>query len=356
MKNKLYNNNGFTLFDVIIVGAVIAMLTALTYPTVSEFMVMKSEGEEEQEQLQLLNMMKAMSKAEGVLPITGDVNVYGARVRAYGDVPLADIVEDSFGNPRYYIGVEASERFKDASLNIQYTFIYSTGSDGCWGEREDCAPADILANVQAILGDNPANYKSRYSNITIPRGDYLTAYTNYKEKLSVYKQTVARLNKLVSALTEYGKLKYYEGVAENIDPNFIYFPPSDGPDVALFYNGARADTINETSETDIYGAGGSDVLLNDDSDVDMDVKMNRRLGMIALTRMLGLPDKYCCNAMSKFTHDGTEYEEAFFYYSNPLARIDPENDLCGPEITAVTDRKLPPRITVEFDYCGKVNP
>ncbi|MFT7144190.1 MAG: type II secretory pathway pseudopilin PulG [Alphaproteobacteria bacterium] len=345
------SNKGFTIVDVIVASAIIATLTVLIYPTVSDFIVLKKEGEEVDEQEKILRMIKAMSVADHKLPETDDVAVFAAEVSAFGNVPANDISEDVFRNTRYYRGVVATEQFKDASIEVYYSFLYGTGADGCWGKEIDCAPGDIVGRVDALLGALPVNYGTMYSAIDVPEGDYLIRYTDFKEKLVGYDKTVKRLNKLVGALSEYGRLQYYEGIAKGEDPNLIYYPPSDGPASVLFYDDVENDTSNETTESDIYGAGGSDVILNDDASVAD--KMDRRLGMIALTRLLGLPDEYCCSAMRHFTFNGEEYEEGFFYYSNPLARIDPTTTTCGVEPVAVTDRKLPPRITVEKDNCGK---
>tara|TARA_R110000868_G_scaffold218576_1_gene469024 strand:+ start:169462 stop:170559 length:1098 start_codon:yes stop_codon:yes gene_type:complete len=354
-----YNNKGFTIVDVILIMSVLAILVTLSYPAATDFLMLKKESEERGVQHEILGVVNAYAEKENELPIGNSIANFAAAVSATSHLTVSETIVDIFGNQRYYKTVVEQEVFRDAVLDIYYTIIYSTGVDGCWdsGVAAECTAADIASNFDALLNDAGANtFQSTFNQITVPEGDFLIKYTDYERKIKQYEITVKRLNKLSDALAEYGTLNYYEGLAEGLSSTLIYYPASDVANLNLFYSEARSDTSAETNATDIYGASGSDVILNDDDAVNMAVKEERRLGMIALTRILGLPDEYCCNALKRFTMGGKQYEEGFFYYANPKARIDPlaaPPNNCGPLATTVAERKLPPRISVEEDPCGK---
>lgn len=348
---------GFTLIDVILAGVVISILVVIAFPFVSDFLLLQNEKEEEEIQAKILRMMDVMSEETQAIPVTSDITAFANETQLYGDFLSNKIREDAFRNERYYRGVVGQETFRDATFDVHYAILYSTGTDGCWGDGISCVSSTINTNVTALLGSNPSNYLTNFRNVEAPQGDFLIKFTNRPKQLENYKKTTQRLEKLTNALAEYGQLKRYEGIADGELSTLIYFPPSDGVGTStqietMHYANSRNDIDDELAEFTL-----GDFVENDDAADDATgVKTDRRESMIALTRVLGLPDEYCCNAMNTFIDgSGERQEEAFFYYSNPRARINvfasPAD--CGPENTDPDDRKLPPRITVEEDPCGK---
>lgn len=348
------DNKGFTLVDIIIVGAVIAILVVLTFPMMSDFLMLQNEKEEEEAQREILRTINVMAQEDLEIPVTHDIDVFAEEAQSYGNYPKADIMEDAFKNDRYYRAGVQTETYRDASFDVHYAVLYSTGVDGCWGEAVACDANDISNNVTNLLGVNPASYEASFSAIEVPYGDFLIKFTDRDLQKERYKKTVHRLERLTEALVQYGALKRYEGIADGVSSSLIFFPPSDGPatdtqTATITYDNVENEIEDELDE--VLGAGVTDFVLNDNNDVND--KMDRRLSMIALARVLGLPDEYCCNALKTFEMDDQKFEEGFFYYSNPMSRINPAGGVCGTPATAAEDRKLPPRITVDEDPCGK---
>jgi type II secretory pathway pseudopilin PulG len=349
----LKNNKGFTLVDVIIAGAMIAILIVMTFPLMSDFLMLKNEKEEEEVQEEILRTLHVMAEQEFRIPVTDSIVDFASETQLYGNYLSDDIIEDPFRQNRHYRGVVGQEVFRDATFDVHYAVLYSTGTDGCWGEGLSCVSSTISTNITGMLGTNPANFDTQFRNIEAPEGDFLIKFTDRDYQMARYEKTSKRLERLIEALTEYGELKRYEGIADGISPTAIFFPPSEGPISDTLMAGLSPNATDIQAELDdLIGVGVTDIIYNEDSSVND--KEERRLSMIALVRTLGLPDEYCCNAMRTFIDGGGDtQEEAFFYYSNPLARIDPFIPTCGPAASTIADRKLPPRITVDEDPCGK---
>lgn len=349
---------GFTLVDVIIAGAVISILIVATFPMISDFLMMQNEKEEEEMQTELARVLKYMAEQEFRIPVTDNISTFAGEVQEYSDYLERDIREDAFYNDRYYRGVVEQEVFRDASYDVHYAVLYSTGLDGCWGnDGVVCSQTAINTNVTNLLGTNPLQYEANFKSIDVPEGDFLIKFTDRDLQRARYKKTTERLKRLTEALVEYGQLKRYQGIADGVSPTVIFFPPSSGPisDNQMITISASTTGVTgeiETELDDLLGNGITDVVLNDDGNIAD--KEDRRLSMIALTRVLGLPAEFCCNAMRTFIDtNGERQEEGFFYYSNPRARVDPSTNNCRPGASTIDELKLPPRITVDEDPCGK---
>lgn len=349
----LENKKGFTLVDVIIGGAVIAILIVMTFPMVSDFLLLQNEKEEEEMQEEILRTIDVMAEQEFRIPLTNSIINFASETQLYGSYSSDQIVRDSFSKTRHYRGVVGQEVFRDATFDVHYAILYSTGVDGCWGDGLSCVSSTISTSITNILGTNPADYEVRFRNIEIPERDFLIKFTDRDYQMARYEETSRRLGRLTEALVEYGELKRFQGIADGISPTAIFFPPSEGP-VSDAQMAALSPNANEVQIEldDLIGVGVTNVIYNENG--SLNDKEERRLSMIALVRTLGLPDEFCCNAMQTFIDSGGDrQEEAFFYYSNPLARIDPSIPTCGAAATTIDDRKLPPRISVDEDPCGK---
>jgi len=352
---NLFNKKGFTLFDVIIAGAVISILIVLTFPMVSDFLMLQNEKEEEEIQTEMNRVLSFMAQQEFRIPVTNSITAFASETQEYSDYLEREIREDAFYNNRHYRGVVGQEVFRDATFDVHYAVLYSTGVDGCWGNGLSCVSSTISTSVTNLLGTNPLQYDTKFKDIDVPEGDFLIKFTDRDLQMARYKKTAERLKRITEALVEYGQLKRYEGIADGVSQTLIFFPPSSGPisDASMLnisYSGVTSEI--EAELDDLLGVGTTDVVINDDANVND--KEDRRNSMIALTRVLGIPAEFCCNAMRTFIdNSGERQEEGFFYYSNPLARIDPSTGTCGPAASTIADRKLPPRITVDEDPCGK---
>tara|TARA_Y100000296_G_scaffold4577_4_gene5909 strand:- start:5464 stop:6534 length:1071 start_codon:yes stop_codon:yes gene_type:complete len=352
------SNKGFSIIDVILAGAVVAFLVVLTYPLVSDFVMLQNEKEEEDAQARILQAFHVMAQEEKSIELGNNLSVFAANLEDYSSFLQRDIEIDKFNRSRYYRAVSNTEVYRDANMVVHYAVLYSTGEDGCWGKGISCDTTTIDASVTNLLGTNPADYAQKFKDIETPYGDFLIKFTDRDYQRERFKTTTERLDRLTDALTEYGQLKRYQGLAEGVSPTAIFFPPSQGPisDAQMRNMAQDADTdiVSELDAefTGIFPTGTEpDVIINDDATTSD--KQDRRMSMIALARVLGLPDEYCCNAMKFFVDGGELYEEAFFYYSNPRARENPALNTCGPAATSIDDRKLPPRISTEPDPCGK---
>jgi Tfp pilus assembly protein PilE len=79
----LKNNKGFTLVDVIIAGAVIAILIVMTFPLMSDFLLLKNEKEEEATQEEILRTMHVMAEQEFRIPVTDSIVDFASETQLY---------------------------------------------------------------------------------------------------------------------------------------------------------------------------------------------------------------------------------------------------------------------------------
>ena len=367
--------SGFTLPDMIIVMAIIAVLIGALYPAVSDSILRGKQREEVAAQKNIINMFETYLQETGQIPanILSATNFNQAWNRTntaftsnvvVGNLSLNDMRDDVFDARRGLFVEEQVVTFNGGSYSIYYVAVISMGADGCYGAAP-CGTDAIPGSLAAITAPTGTFDLSDYNDLEADpdSDDVITKFTDAKFKADAYGETLERIGKVEEDLDFYANQKRlraqslitqgcqatvtmansiyncYEDVRAGLIPAIaaempddqVFVPPSfrmsSGTVVApapVDERGARLDRfdvaiggtrliINETTAANAsFGTGVN--AIDNSSNV-----ANRKAGMKVLMSVLGLPSKYCCHPLEKYFNATTgEWEETpLYYYSNP---------------------------------------
>lgn len=359
-------NKGFTIVEIIVVVAVMAILSSMTAPALIQ-MIQKRDAETEK--IVLDEITKALGRyaiAQNEIPNDDPtLNVGGedwaTLLASYTNYSADQLRIDTWGQERAYTSHQETERFLNTDINIAYATIHSSGvnieSEGGVG-----IPLGSVVNGFTTFAEhsdlswwaNSTAPVTQFANIGAEGDDLMTKFTNYQNIINNYNITLERAQSIAGALESYSQSKYTEALLfENAlpdgdpaaDPNInirIYFPPSQpesGTDGALYSPYVISDMGGFSFGSDNRVASSTNDAL-------------RYTEMVQLMRLLGLPDSYCCNAMERFDSGGDSVEKPFHYFSNPRPR-GPGATGCGTR-PSTGGNNLSPRLSLSIDAktCG----
>lgn len=345
------NHHGFTMPEVILVSAIIAILVALMASNLLAFLNDQKEKDEKALMLEIERSAKAFLAQEERIP--SDASTMGADFATTGNLSASQIMIDTWGRPRIYASVEKTIPYKYADLTVHQFYIVSLGADGCVGDTSICY-TESPDNTSVVSSKISEVYPtSDFEEVETDGDDLIVKVSDVQQRKDLYQKAVDRLETLSEALERYAKIKYYEDVANGVADaeNLIYYPPSSAMSLSLFGSNVKTDTGNALS-----ALGSSASVLNNTTTIT-----SRLIGMRALTKILNVPESLCCNPMKKSWIDSSLQEEPFFYYSYPMIKLIDNPTIrtshCDLYPAAVADqlaaRKLGARISVEEDICGK---
>ena len=304
-------SKGFTLAEILLVVAVLSVLMVLALPEVTRF---SSQSTSLREDIDMDNLSKAlfafMEENDGQLPPT---NSWVADLAPYTDLSPNEIQFNRWYYPRYYRAVSQTEPVLNATLNFvpTHAIIYSYGADGeidadvmagnFLGTLEPSNATDALAN----FGGGVAAVIDSYNGIEVGLGDDRVVKVSSRPFL--LERALVDVNRLQTINTS---LEQFENnavlasaAAGTYDVNTLYVPPA-APIAGVTYDAsvvARSNAHGYNLATPMTNGNANAAEIAD-----------RRESMLALVRMLGLPDDYCCSQLTG---------APFFYYAN-FRRVD----------------------------------
>lgn len=345
MKNPRSRQKGFTLPEVILIVAALAIVSAMALPDIAYFFGRQTV---EQEKLTLANIQKALdsyareckrlparennpSRADCQQPgASGSLPWYDA-LAAFSNMSATGIQNDVWGTPRVYAHAVQTRNYREGSVDFHYATVRSVGQDRADGFTGARVPDDWPAGVtdwEDVAG---------YQTFSAEGDDLMVKYTDSQWKVEAQDETVQRMERIIDALDRYAQARFNEEVHADYPcvSEKIFYPPSWPAEPAAHSNpyhpddgsGGRPDCTNigGGSGTDIgsglgypfiprYGrAVTEDVIIItgqayvNTTILDIDT---RRQQMQNLMRVLGLPEDHCCSAITGIP---------FYYYSNPPA-------------------------------------
>lgn len=352
---------GFSLAEIILVVAVVAILVSMSTPPIIEFMKRRDIQNEQNTMAEIVKAMKAYLEDRNTLPLDSSAT-WSTDLAAYTNLSSNQIANDTWGQPRRYIRYSLTDTFLGTSVEIFYVTLHSMGPD----QRADGGAAtagDVaIANSGIAASSNvfevstaPSWWSNKADNATRisffasaqpADDDIMTRFTDYPAKITKYKTSLERLTRIGEALETYARTKYNEMAAycttvvcSPTAEQVIYYPRSNDAGNPNTYYGSNVE-----SDLTTYNSGAP--IYNVDTD-----HSTRRTHMVNLMRILGLPDEYCCNALETFTPAGATKpsEMPFYYFSNPR----PRNGAGGcsarpdPAASGSAGRTLPARMTIK---------
>jgi len=355
-QNTPPRNAGFNLVELLLAIGIIAIITTIATPNILSFFDLQKEQEETAMLDEMQKGLKAYAQENSELPAVATVF---NDLQSYTGYFPNQLSTSAWGTPRVYALLRLRQQYRDASFDVDYGVILSLGENGCLntGGAEECDADDIATRMTELI-DNSSGTTILFDNLVAGGDDYLVKYTDFKDKSKNYEITSKRLERIAEALVIYAKTQRFQGIqdGEADAQEKIYFPPSDDA-------WPGADTVDVLYGVNVIADANAATALVDTLEPSIsngDDAEERLSDMIALMKILGLPNSNCCNAMRKVDHDLTagtpNVEEPFYYYANPRSRLVTNpvitTDCATTEVPSLTERKNPPRITVTPDVCG----
>lgn len=370
----LRSNKGFTLVEMVITVAVMAILVSLSMPAIFEYIRQRDSQREEVALAEIRKAIEAYLSAKGTLPsdTLGGANVWYKQLAGYTSLSEKEIMNDVYGRPRMYIRYENDDgrSMQNTSVKIVYATVHSMGVNG---KAENKFDGTTIAGISLDTATNPVSFKaasdgkwwkglggtgtpqvvadkvvSIFSGLRAGGDDHLMRFTNYSEVLDRYKLTVQRLDTLTQALETYARSKYAERVSWCVTRPTHVNCNSGTPEKLIYYPRSEPTAaINEkqgtTSSHNVMYLDGNTIRVKNNGN-----EAARKKDMEGLMDLLGLPRDNCCSALTG---------NAFYYFSNPRPRA---ASGCGNRprtvsaSTPINEQKLPARVTTDnpTSTCG----
>jgi type II secretory pathway pseudopilin PulG len=259
------NTQGFTIAEVIIIVAVLAVVLTMATPDMAKIFAKQSEITESIRMKKIYTALDLYAKEHRKLPAAAN---WAGDLVEYSELSEDQIQYDNWGTERRYNVFTKTTPYLGGNYTVYYAVVASAGID---------------RNNDVILPTNTATFANfDFTTDTSGNGvdDMAIKYTDQSYKLELLEITLDRMEKLSLALAKYARVKQIEAISanpENAD-QFIFFPKdARGPaDEGRYPVGI--DTISRSNEA------------------------------VALTEVLGLPDIYGQDALTNNT---------MWYISNP---------------------------------------
>lgn len=352
---NLTNAKGFTLFEMILTVAIMAILVATTTPSIYEFIRQRDKQNEEVAQMQVRKALEAYIADKGVPPSDNDTtNPWYEQLAGYTSLSANEIANDVWNRPRMYLSyLDTSRNVYGTTVSVTYVTLHSMGENGDAERTENVNGTTSTVPGIAVTSDafsgstaagwwkNQTDRAEAFAQVRAAGDDQMMRYTNYEDVLRRYNATRERMDKLSEALETYARSQYANHVAAcSSSTTTTATCNSDGtPRLAIYYPRSTARQVTTDNARYVRdGAIVTNVVVNNAATTEAD----RREDMEDLMTLLGLPLEYCCSALSNASDDKPA---PFFYFSNPRPR---GSTACGNRPGA-DESKLPARITTIYN-------
>ncbi len=355
---KFKSSKGFTLFEMILTVAIMAILVATTTPSIYEFIRQRDKQNEEVAQMQVRKALEAYIADKGVPPSDSDVTTpWYEQLAGYTSLSSNEIANDVWGRPRTYLAyLDTSRNVYGTTVSVTYVTLHSMGENGQAQRTETVNGSTVTVSGIAVSGNaysgstasgatgwwkNMTDRAASFAQIRAVGDDQMMRYTNYEDVLRRYNATRERMDKLSEAMETYARSQYANHVAAcSSSTSLTATCNADGtPRLAIYYPRSTARQVTADNARYVKnGAIDNTVIVNNAATADAD----RRKGMEDLMTLLGLPLEYCCSALNNATDNKPA---PFFYFSNPRPR---GATACGSRPGA-DESKLPARITTIYN-------
>lgn len=355
MLNNLRRDDGFTLPEVIMVVAVMAIVSAMAFPDIVSFFKRQSFEQEKLVQSEIIKALDAYSKAQtaafaddpdNMITVPLGINAIGAggvyevndpavcaaaggwgeMLANLSNLSSQDICNDVWGNPRVYTVAQGDLSYRDGNFRTYYVTLLSKGEN------------------KTLDTTTPWTDVNSYGSFKPEGDDLISKFSDVKLKTELFEETLRRMERVVEALDRYAQSRYnealltYDETQQELITYQLFYPAenSDYNDTSgrpAIVSGA-GEWYGQRVLEDVQGASGGNALASGNDSPDV-----RRGGMEALMRIIGLPQEFCCNALTG---------EPFYYYSNPIIRASSGM----PCVRRVQPPYMPPKLTIDPLDCN----
>lgn len=326
------------------------------------------EGKSEAERIYLIKQaILAYEEEQRHLPPEA---TWSDDILKYTDLTKIQVEIDTWGNPTQYrmfrmVDIPYSGGFL---VDSDYAIVMSYGSNGEIDPDTELTDGGVFG-IDPIMPDDPLeswpplqdDALAVYINLAAGGDDRMAVITNATKQASRVETTRRRMAAILEAVAnfeEMGKAQdlWWNGT-ELIDAN-----NPEHPQYGKLYRPIgtyfwwpiwpvqKRDPLTNYSpwlqnQTIGYFGGGSINLSRSGTAFGTDSW--RKLRMIDLVQMIGLPKEYCCSAVDLYPVGAGWEERPFFYYSNPLRMTPGGCDNARPRYGLPNNKYLPPRLARE---------
>lgn len=370
---------GMTLFEMILVIAVASIVMVLTVPTFNIFIDTRRQINEETVLREIRDAMTTFARQFNRLPdenasnngfCNAGGNSWAECLASVSNLSVDTIETDIWGQDRTYIHGTVNETLLGRTFTVHYASVHSEGANRRAEERD---ASGALINGMAVDSDDfepvsdnqwwanetsPANIQAEFEGLVAGGDDHMLKFSDLLIKSNRVQETEIRIDNIMGALQSYASLKENEETVAcnglpvasrnacfNTLENEIFFPPAQETTDATPDPTYNTRVRNEL--TSQYASRlTSSRIGNQDGSVAQ--RQNRLDGMIALVRLLGLPDDHCCDALIRDAslNADLEQERPLFYYSNPRERV---SGTCQPR--NMTEPFVPAYVSWQENPC-----
>jgi prepilin-type N-terminal cleavage/methylation domain-containing protein len=372
MKGMKMDRRGFTLVELVIAVAVMAILIGATIPGVFEFIKMRDKQREQVALEEVRKAMQAYLAQNGSLPDDAipATTPWSEALASFSKLSADQIANDTWGRPRTYVATNFKRNINNLDVIINYATVVSMGENG---KATSSTGVPVSGNAFAgssnsgwwkklgITDDDKVKY---FSDVKVPTDsdDLILKFNDYPEKLEAVNVTTQRLGKITDALESYSRANYaawinYCGtLTRDAGGNTPDANCNNGMPERIIYSpyGKRSGALADSASYFIPTANGvattTSVLPTSNSSLKAVVSNSnndttRRAEMVDLMRTLGLPDDFCCSAINAGSDN---LPKPFFYFSNPVPMV---GGACATIRPGASSPKYPARVTNAVPDC-----
>lgn len=231
---KLNKIAGFSMPEVIIVTACLAVIGSLAYGDVNRMFVKQTIEQEKMELKEIEKALGVYAVREGKLPTDetecylssetrdNSVTYWNIELAKYSNLTPDIMCLDKFGNKRLYQNAEANETFANGifSFKVYYSSVISGGKD------------DVIPGVVGTV-DTPewsgVSGSNGFDRFEPAEDDLMVKYTDKDRKMKLFEETLSRIETMEDYLERYARTK--RAMARSADvadfDNLIMYP-NDG--------------------------------------------------------------------------------------------------------------------------------
>jgi prepilin-type N-terminal cleavage/methylation domain-containing protein len=292
-------NKGFTLPEVILIVAVMAILTTMAFPDIVSFFRRQKIEEEKQVQSEIRKAMAAYSNENLDMPPDAS---WSGDLAPFTNLSDNGVLNDVWGRPRTYTVFAEDKVYREGVVTFYYATVVSSGED-------------------AVMDTGTWNDVATYATYQAQGDDIVSKFTDQETKQKRYDETVTRMERIIAALDRYAQAQYNNAVL-NTEANY---------DLKIFYPQSVDDVAPAAGYGDAVAADTAAIVGGPVQGGDVD-------SMKGLMRLLGLPEDHCCNALAP-----ASAPEAFYYAANPR-RVNAAGGCEAP--TNIAPPFVPPKISL----------